>query len=108
MAFGALVAVELNGPLGLGIVPSALLAMVATAVLSVALDLALWRPLRARRAGFMSSSSRRLGGLREIRLQAEPACGGPIRPDLQGLHSSPLVAGRQEDHLQHLHGDRHG
>jgi Branched-chain amino acid transport system / permease component len=78
MAFGALVAVELKGPLGPGIVPSALLAMVATAVLSVALDLALWRPLRARRAGFMSSSSRRLGGLREIRLQAEPACGGPI------------------------------
>jgi branched-subunit amino acid ABC-type transport system permease component len=49
MAFGALVAVELKGPLGPGIVPSALLAMVATAVLSVALDLALWRPLRAAR-----------------------------------------------------------
>jgi neutral amino acid transport system permease protein len=28
--------------------------MVATAVLSLALDVALWRPLRARRAGFMS------------------------------------------------------
>lgn len=54
MAFGALVAFEFNGPLGLGIVPSVLLAMVATAVLSVALDVALWRPLRARRAGFMS------------------------------------------------------
>src|SRR5436190_6589725 len=54
MAFGALAAYELNGPLGLGIVVSALFAMVATAALSVALDLALWRPLRQRRAGFMS------------------------------------------------------
>jgi len=54
MAFGALAAYELNGPLGLGIVVSVLFAMVATAVLSVALDLALWRPLRRRRAGFMS------------------------------------------------------
>jgi branched-subunit amino acid ABC-type transport system permease component len=54
MAFGALAAYELNGPLGLGIVLSALLAMVATAALSVVLDFALWRPLRRRRAGFMS------------------------------------------------------
>jgi branched-subunit amino acid ABC-type transport system permease component len=54
MAFGALAAYELNGPLGLGIVVSVLLGMIATAVLSVALDLALWRPLRARQAGFMS------------------------------------------------------
>src|SRR3954468_11854593 len=54
MAFGALAAYELNGPLGLGIVVSVLFAMVATAVLSVALDLVLWRPLRRRRAGFMS------------------------------------------------------
>jgi branched-subunit amino acid ABC-type transport system permease component len=54
MAFGALAAYELNGPHGLGIVVSVLLGMLATAVLSVVLDLALWRPLRARRAGFMS------------------------------------------------------
>jgi branched-subunit amino acid ABC-type transport system permease component len=54
MAFGALAAYQLNGPLGHGIVVSVLFAMVATAVLSVALDLALWRPLRRRRAGFMS------------------------------------------------------
>ena len=54
MAFGALAAYELNGPLGLGIVLSALFAMVATAALSVLLDFALWRPLRRRRAGFMS------------------------------------------------------
>ena len=33
---------------------SAILAMLATAVLSLALDAVLWRPLRARRAGFMS------------------------------------------------------
>jgi branched-subunit amino acid ABC-type transport system permease component len=54
MAFGALAAYELNGPHGLGIVLSVLLGMLATAALSVVLDLALWRPLRARRAGFMS------------------------------------------------------
>ena len=54
MAFGALAAYAFNGPLGLGIVVSSLLAMLATAVLSLVLDAALWRPLRARRAGFMS------------------------------------------------------
>ncbi|HEV3402780.1 MAG TPA: branched-chain amino acid ABC transporter permease [Gaiellaceae bacterium] len=54
MAFGALIAYGCNGPWGLGMVPSALIAMAATAALSVALDLVLWRPLRARRAGFMS------------------------------------------------------
>ena len=54
MAFGALAAYAFNGPLGLGMIPSTLLGMVATAVLSLVLDVALWRPLRARRAGFMS------------------------------------------------------
>jgi branched-subunit amino acid ABC-type transport system permease component len=54
MAFGALAAYAFNGPLGLGMIPSTLLGMLATAVLSVVLDVALWRPLRARRAGFMS------------------------------------------------------
>jgi neutral amino acid transport system permease protein len=54
MAFGALAAYAFNGPLGLGMIPSTMLGMVATAVLSLALDVALWRPLRARRAGFMS------------------------------------------------------
>jgi len=54
MSFGALAAYAFNGPLGLGIVVSVLLAMPATAVLSLVLDAALWRPLRARRAGFMS------------------------------------------------------
>jgi len=54
MAFGALAAYAFNGPLGLGMIPSTVLGMVATAVLSLVLDVALWRPLRARRAGFMS------------------------------------------------------
>jgi branched-subunit amino acid ABC-type transport system permease component len=35
-------------------IPATLLGMLATAVLSLVLDVALWRPLRARRAGFMS------------------------------------------------------
>ena len=54
MAFGALAAYAFNGPLGLGMVPSTVLGMLATAALSLVLDVALWRPLRARRAGFMS------------------------------------------------------
>jgi neutral amino acid transport system permease protein len=54
MAFGALTAYAFNGPLGVGMIPATVLGMLATAVLSLVLDLALWRPLRARRAGFMS------------------------------------------------------
>ena len=54
MAFGALAAYAFNGPLGLGMIPATLIGMLATAVLSLVLDVALWRPLRARRAGFMS------------------------------------------------------
>src|SRR5437764_1594461 len=54
MAFGALAAYAFNGPLHLSLVLSAVLAMLATAVLSLALDAVLWRPLRKRRAGFMS------------------------------------------------------
>lgn len=54
MTFGAFMGILFNVTLGLPIVPSALLAMVATAVLSVGLELVLWRPLRGRSAGFMS------------------------------------------------------
>lgn len=54
MAFGALIAYWFQGPLHLSMIVATLLAMLATAALSVALDVALWRPLRARRAGFMS------------------------------------------------------
>jgi branched-subunit amino acid ABC-type transport system permease component len=54
MAFGALVAYGVNGPLHQSMVVAALAAMVATAALSVALDVVLWKPLRTRGAGFMS------------------------------------------------------
>jgi branched-subunit amino acid ABC-type transport system permease component len=54
MTFGAFMGVLFNVTLGIPIVLSALLAMAATAALSVALELALWRPLRSRSAGFMS------------------------------------------------------
>ena len=54
MAFGALVAYGCNGPLHLNMVVAALLGMGATAVLALALDVVLWKPLRNRRAGFMS------------------------------------------------------
>ncbi len=54
MAFGALAAYAFNGPLKLSLVVSAILAMLATAALSLLLDAVLWRPLRRRRAGFMS------------------------------------------------------
>src|SRR5207245_4520563 len=54
MAFGALVAFAFNARVGLGMLPATVLAMLATAALSLGLDVVLWRPLRARRAGFMS------------------------------------------------------
>src|SRR5215210_8080973 len=54
MTFGAFIAVYLNVSQELPIVTAALLAMVATALLSVALEFVLWRQLRARGAGFMS------------------------------------------------------
>ncbi len=54
MTFGAFVAVLFNTRFGLQMVVAAALAMVATAILSVALEGVLWRPLRTRRAGFMS------------------------------------------------------
>jgi len=54
MAYGACMAFLFNVTLGLQMVLSTALAMVATAVLSVTLELVLWRPLRARGAAFMS------------------------------------------------------
>ena len=54
MTFGAFIGILFNVKLDLPIVPAAMLAMAATAVLSVALELVLWRPLRAKSAGFMS------------------------------------------------------
>jgi neutral amino acid transport system permease protein len=54
IAFGAFFAFWLNVPHGLGVVGATVLAMAATALLSIALELSLWRPLRVRGAGFMS------------------------------------------------------
>src|SRR5207253_3641557 len=54
MAFGAFMAFLFDVTLGLPMVAATLLAMVVTAALSVALEGVLWRPLRQRRAGFMS------------------------------------------------------
>ena len=54
MAFAAYAGYFANATLGLPMIASAVFAMAAGAVLSVALDFALWRPLRVRRAGFMS------------------------------------------------------
>ena len=53
MAFGAFIAYFANTTLDLPMVAAAVVAMIGTAVLSVALDVVLWRPLRLRRAGFM-------------------------------------------------------
>jgi neutral amino acid transport system permease protein len=54
IAFGALAAYAFNGPLGVPLVFATALGMLATAALSLLLDRILWRPLRIRRAGFMS------------------------------------------------------
>src|SRR5258705_12176555 len=53
MTFGAFTAVYFNVTLDMPIVTAAILAMLATALLSIALEFALWRPMRARNAGFM-------------------------------------------------------
>src|SRR3954451_25348753 len=54
MAFGALATYAFNVMLGVPLVAATALGMLATAVLALLLDGVLWRPLRARRAGFMS------------------------------------------------------
>jgi branched-chain amino acid transport system permease protein len=54
MTFGAFAGFFANTTLGLPMIASALVGMVAVALLSVGVDVALWRPLRLRRAGFMS------------------------------------------------------
>jgi branched-subunit amino acid ABC-type transport system permease component len=54
MAFGALSAYGVNTAWHQSMVVAAVVAMLATAALSLALDIVLWRPLRVRRAGFMS------------------------------------------------------
>ena len=54
MAFAAYAGYFANATLGLPMIASGAFAMAAGAVLAVALDFALWRPLRVRRAGFMS------------------------------------------------------
>jgi branched-subunit amino acid ABC-type transport system permease component len=54
MTFGAFVAVLFNVTLGAPMAAAAAAAMLATAGLSLALEAVLWRPLRLRRAGFMS------------------------------------------------------
>jgi branched-subunit amino acid ABC-type transport system permease component len=54
MTFGAFIAVYFNVTLELPIVTAAILGMLATALLSVVLEFVLWKPVRARNAGFMS------------------------------------------------------
>ena len=54
MAVGAFMAFLFNVTLGVQMVVATILAMAVTAVLSVALELVFWRPLRRRGAGFMS------------------------------------------------------
>jgi neutral amino acid transport system permease protein len=54
MAFAALIAYGVNGPLHQSMVVAALAGMAATAILALLIDFVLWKPLRARRAGFMS------------------------------------------------------
>jgi branched-subunit amino acid ABC-type transport system permease component len=54
MAFAALIAYAVNGPLHQSMVVATIAAMAATALLALLIDVVLWKPLRARRAGFMS------------------------------------------------------
>jgi branched-subunit amino acid ABC-type transport system permease component len=54
MAFGALIAFGVNGPLHQPMIVAAIAGMAATAAFALLLDFVLWKPLRVRRAGFMS------------------------------------------------------
>ena len=54
MAFAALITYGVNGPLHQSMILATLAGMAATAILALLIDVVLWRPLRARRAGFMS------------------------------------------------------
>jgi branched-chain amino acid transport system permease protein len=54
ITFGAYMAFVANVTWGLGIVPAAAVAMIATAGLGVALEFSLWRPMRRRRATTVS------------------------------------------------------
>ena len=54
MTFGAFAGFFANATLGLPMIASALFGWWRSPALSVALDVVLWRPLRLRRAGFMS------------------------------------------------------
>jgi branched-subunit amino acid ABC-type transport system permease component len=54
MAFGALIAFGVNGPLHQSMIVAAIAGMAATAAFALLLDFVLWKPLRVRRAGFMS------------------------------------------------------
>ena len=99
MAFGALAAYAFNGPLGIPLLAAALLAMVATAALSLLLDAVLWRPLRAQRAGFMSFFLASIGlalVLRQALLLALRAAVAdlPRRP-VQGLRARQRPAVRR-------------
>lgn len=54
IAYGAFIAFWFNVTHGMNVVAATALAMIATALLSIFLEAGLWRPLRARGAGFMS------------------------------------------------------
>jgi neutral amino acid transport system permease protein len=54
MAFAALITYGVNGPLHQSMILATLAGMAATAILALLIDVVIWRPLRARRAGFMS------------------------------------------------------
>jgi neutral amino acid transport system permease protein len=54
LAFGALIAYGVNVAWHQSMILATVVAMLATAALCLVLDVVLWRPLRARRAGFMS------------------------------------------------------
>ena len=76
MAFGAFIAYFANTTLDLPMVAAAVVAMIGAAVLSVALDVVLWRPLRLRRAGFMGLFLASIGVALVLR-QAILLIGGP-------------------------------
>src|SRR5256885_996953 len=76
MAFGALAAYAFNGPLKLDLVLSAILAMVATAALSLLLDATLWRPRHRIHVDSVRDA-------RRDRRHPRRACTDDVRPELR-------------------------
>jgi neutral amino acid transport system permease protein len=93
LTFGAYIAFLFNVTVGLGIIPSAVIAAVVTAVLAVGLEMGLWGPLRRRGAGSLELLLTTIGLAFVIRYTIQFIAG----PDTQQLHVNDISFYRLPD-----------